>query len=68
MFLSTVIPGPNSSGQNIYVCLRLLINELKQLLSFRALTYDVSRKLNFLMKTTLIWTINDFPAYGMVFG
>jgi len=20
------------------------------------------------MKTTLIWTINDFPAYGMVFG
>jgi hypothetical protein len=31
MFLSMVIPGPNSSGQNIDVCLRPLIDELKQL-------------------------------------
>jgi hypothetical protein len=28
MFLSIVIPGPNSSGQNIDVCLRPLIDEL----------------------------------------
>ena len=28
MFLSTVIPGPSSPGQNINVCLRPLIDEL----------------------------------------
>jgi len=28
IFLSTVIPGPNSPGQNIEVCLRPLIDEL----------------------------------------
>jgi len=33
-----------------------------------ALTYDISRKQNFLMKTALMWTINDFPAYGMLSG
>jgi len=31
MFLSMVIPGPSSLGQNIDVCLRLLIDELTQL-------------------------------------
>jgi len=44
MFLSTVIPGPSSSGQNIDVCLRSLIDELAQLCSSGALTYDISRK------------------------
>jgi len=65
MFLSMVIPGPNSSGQNVDVCLRPLIDELKQLWSFEALIYDISRKQNFLMNVALMWTINDFPAgYG----
>jgi hypothetical protein len=32
------------------------------------LTYDISRKQNFVIRTTLLWTINDFPAYGMVSG
>jgi hypothetical protein len=44
MFLSMVIPGPSSLGRNIDVCLRPLINELTQLWSSRALTYDISRK------------------------
>jgi hypothetical protein len=29
MFLSTIIPGPNSPGRNIDVCLQPLIDELK---------------------------------------
>ena len=29
-------------------------------------TYDISRKQNFFMKVALMWTINDFPAYGML--
>ena len=68
MFLSMVIPGPSSLVRNIDVCLQPLIDELAQLWSSGALTYDISRKHNFIMRAGLIWTINDFPAYGMVSG
>ena len=68
MFLSTVIPGLSSPGRNIDICLRPLIDELAQLWSSRALTYDISRKLNFVMRAVLMWTINDFLAYGMFYG
>jgi hypothetical protein len=68
MFLSMTIPSSNSLSRNIDVCLQLLIDELKQLWSFRTLIYDVSRKQDFQMKLTLMWTINDFPAYEMVSG
>jgi hypothetical protein len=66
MFLSMVIPGSSSPGRNIDVCFRPLIDELTQLWSFGALTYDIFRKHNFVMRAALMWTINDFPAYGMV--
>ena len=65
-FFFMVILGLSSPGQNIDVCLRPLIDELTQLWSSRALTYDISRKQNFVMRATLMWTINDFLAYGMV--
>jgi hypothetical protein len=68
MFLSTVIPGPSSLGRNIDVCLQPLIDELAQLWSSEALTYDISRKQNFLMRAALMWPINDFPTYGMLSG
>jgi hypothetical protein len=68
MFLFMVIPGPSSLVGNIDVCLRSLIDELAQLWSSEALTYDISRKQNFLMRAALMWTINDFPAYGMLSG
>jgi len=68
MCLSTIIPSLSSPGQNIDVCLRPLIDELAHLWSSGALTYDVSRKQNFLMRAALIWTINDFPAYEMLSG
>jgi hypothetical protein len=68
MFLSMVIPGPSSPGRNIDVCLRPLIDELTQLWSSGALTYDISRKHNFVMRAALMWTIDDFAAYGMVSG
>jgi len=68
MFLSMVIPGPSSAGRNRDVFLHLLIDELTQLWSSGSLTYDISRKQNFVMRAALMWTINDFPAYGMVYG
>jgi len=63
-----VIPGPSSPGRNIDVCLRPLIDELTQLWSSGSLTYDISRKHNFVMRAALMWTINDFSAYRMVSG
>jgi len=63
MFLSTVILGLSSLGRNIDVCLRLLIDGLTQLWSFRVLTYDISRKHNFVIRAALMWTINDFQTY-----
>jgi hypothetical protein len=66
MFLSMVIPSLSSPGQNIDVCLRPMIDELTQFWSSRALTYDISRKHNFVMRAALIRTINDFPTYEMV--
>jgi hypothetical protein len=67
MFLSMVTTDPNSPSQNIDIYLWLLIDELKQLWSSMTLTYNVSRKQNFQMKATLIWTINDFSVYGIIF-
>jgi len=29
---------------------------------------DILRKQNFVMRAALVWTINDFPAYGMLSG
>jgi hypothetical protein len=62
MFLSTVIPSPSSPGWITNVCLRPLID------SSGALTYDISRKIFFVIRAALMWTINDFPAYGMLSG
>jgi hypothetical protein len=42
MFLSMVIPNLNSLSQNIDVCFQPLIDELTQLWSFKALTYDIN--------------------------
>jgi hypothetical protein len=43
-----------------------LIDELTQLWSSGALTYDISREQNFVIRAALMWTINDFQAYGML--
>jgi hypothetical protein len=31
-------------------------------------TYDIYRKENFQLRAALMWTISDFPAYGMLSG
>ena len=68
MFLTVIIPGPNNPKRNIDVYLQPLIDELNQLWEVGSNTYDVSRKQNFQMRAALMWTINDFPAYGMLSG
>jgi len=68
LFLTIIIPGPKNPKNGIDVCLQPLIDELKLLWTNGVMTYDVSLRQNFVMKACLLWTINDFPAYGMLSG
>ena len=67
MFVSCVVPNPFNPTIGIDVYLQPLIDDLKKLWN-GVLTYDVSRKKNFMMREALMWTINDFPAYDMLSG
>ena len=67
LFMSMLIPGPKSPGINIDVYLQPLIDELNELwVGVNA--YDAHRKESFILRAALLWTINDFPAYGMLSG
>ncbi|XP_049358859.1 uncharacterized protein LOC125823536 [Solanum verrucosum] len=66
--LSLLILGPKSPGNNIDVFLQPLIEELNELWSVGVETYDASTKETFQMRAALMWTINDFPAYGTLSG
>ncbi|XP_022566278.2 uncharacterized protein LOC111210276 [Brassica napus] len=67
-FLSVLVPGPRHPKKSIDIYMQPLIEELKSLWSDGVEAYDVSKKQNFTMRAALMWTINDFPAYGMMFG
>ncbi|KAL4360851.1 hypothetical protein GQ457_04G005670 [Hibiscus cannabinus] len=68
MFLTIIVPGPRNPKYNIDVFLQPLIAELIHLWDVGEVTYDLSTKHNFLLRAALLWTINDFPAYGMLSG
>ncbi|KAL3638393.1 hypothetical protein CASFOL_017764 [Castilleja foliolosa] len=68
LFLSLLIPGKHSPGKDIDVYMRPLIDELKELFVEGADTFDVSGKKTFRMHASILWTINDFPAYGDLSG
>ncbi|OMO57998.1 Transposon, En/Spm-like protein [Corchorus capsularis] len=68
MSLNMIIPGPKNPGKHIDVFLRPLIDELSHLWNVGVETYDAFRKQNFKLHAALLWTINDFPAYGMLSG
>ena len=66
MFLSSVIPGPNNPKNKIEVFLQPLIGDLKTLWNEGVDTYDIHANQIFKMKAALMWTVNDFSAYGML--
>ncbi|XP_063942849.1 uncharacterized protein LOC135150469 [Daucus carota subsp. sativus] len=68
LILSTLIPGPNDPGNNIDVYMQPLIEELKELWDVGVETYDASRNQNFMLRASVLWTISDFPGYGMLSG
>ncbi|XP_060182268.1 uncharacterized protein LOC132611929 [Lycium barbarum] len=66
--LSMLILGPESPGDAIDVYLQPLIEELKELWETGVETFDASTRQNFMLHATLLWTINDFPAYANLSG
>jgi len=66
--LTLLIPGPRSPGNDIDVFMQPLIEELKELWETGVRTYDASKSTSFQMHAAVMWTINDFPAYGNLSG
>lgn len=69
--LSLLIPGKKAlTGDNIDIFLAPLVCDLLTLWTGRA-AIDTSDRLapcNFLMRGVLLWTVNNFPAYGLFSG
>lgn len=68
MMLTLLISGPKQPGNDIDVYLAPLIDDLKELWEVGIKVYDGYRDESFILKSVLLWTINDFPAYGNLSG
>ncbi|XP_016436464.1 uncharacterized protein LOC107762612 [Nicotiana tabacum] len=68
LFLTCIIPGTRNPKSLIDIYLQPLIHELQILWHEGVATYDISTKQNFNLRAALMWTINDFPAYGILSG
>ncbi|KAG7556996.1 Transposon En/Spm-like [Arabidopsis suecica] len=68
LFLTILNSGPNYPRASLDVFLQPLIDELQELWHNGVEAYDVSLDQNFNLKAVLLWTISDFPAYGMLSG
>ena len=68
IILSTLIPGPVQPGNEIDVYLQPLIAELKELWDVGIQTYDAHCNNTFTLRASLLWTISDFPGYGVLSG
>jgi hypothetical protein len=68
MIMSLLILGPKVPGNDIDMYLQPLVDNLKELWIKGILMYDVSKHENFKLHATLLWTINDFRAYGNLSG
>ncbi|XP_004309469.1 PREDICTED: uncharacterized protein LOC101306777 [Fragaria vesca subsp. vesca] len=64
--LALLIPGPKSPGKCLDVYLRPLIDESNGLWENGALTFDKLTGTSFMMRASMMWTINDFPGYEMM--
>ena len=59
---------PKHPKKSLDIYLQPLIEELQSLWIDGAEAYDISKKEKFTMRAALMWTISDFPAYGMLSG
>ena len=68
MMLSMLISRPKQPGDDIGIYLAPLIEDLKLLWESGVECYDAYREEPFNLRSVLLWTINDFPAYGNLSG
>nr|XP_017233155.1 PREDICTED: uncharacterized protein LOC108207204 [Daucus carota subsp. sativus] len=69
MMLTILVSGPHEPGNNIDVYLQPMIDDLKKLWEEgERNVYDAYTKSYFTLRAVLMWTINDFPAYGNLSG
>ncbi|XP_073137252.1 uncharacterized protein [Henckelia pumila] len=68
IMLTMLISGPKQPGNDIDVYLDVLVEDLQRLWEGVDGVYDAYRKQFFTLKAVLLWTINDFPAYGNLSG
>ncbi|KAL2525955.1 Reverse transcriptase domain-containing protein [Abeliophyllum distichum] len=70
LMLSLFIPGPKALGKDIDIFLRPLVDELKELWADRIDTRDAgtNNRSVFRMRTSLLWTINNFPMRNSLSG
>ncbi|XP_063946013.1 uncharacterized protein LOC135151481 [Daucus carota subsp. sativus] len=69
MMLTILVSGPHEPGNNIDVYLQPMIDEVKKLWEEgERNVYDAYTKSYFTLRAVLMWTINDFPAYGNLSG
>ncbi|XP_073117096.1 uncharacterized protein [Elaeis guineensis] len=66
--MTLLIPDPKCPENDIDVYLQPLIEELKELWDIGVETYDAHTRQNFNLHAAVLWTINDFPAYGNLSG
>lgn len=66
--LTLLIPRTKQPGNNNDVFLEPLIDYLIELWNIGVPIYDSLNKSTFTLKVILMWTINDFPAYGNLAG
>ncbi|KAI5318167.1 hypothetical protein L3X38_037875 [Prunus dulcis] len=68
MMLTLLISSPKQPGNDIDVYLEPLIDDLKSLWVGIRRVYDAHNGEYFTLRAALMWTINDFPAYGNLSG
>ena len=68
VMLTILISSPKQPGNNIDVYLALIIEDLKILWEEGVECFDGYREETFTLRALLLWTINDFLAYGNLLG
>ncbi|XP_073298510.1 uncharacterized protein [Primulina huaijiensis] len=68
VMITLLISSPRQPGDDIDVYLAPLINDLKCLWDKGVEAYDAYLEESFSLRDVLLWTINDFPAYGNMSG
>lgn len=66
IMLSTLISG--TPGKDIDVFLEPLLDDLELLFEIGVETYDSYKQERFNLRAVVLWTINDYPAFGTLCG